>query len=58
MTGCSTPENTQEAIAAGADVCLSKPIKKVQFLIKAIVLGDSGAMKAHGYWFLKKLFYK
>lgn len=47
MTGYNTPENIQQAIAAGAEACLAKPIDKVQ-LFKAIVLGAGNTIVAHG----------
>lgn len=45
MTGYNTPENMAQALAAGAEACLAKPLDKIQ-LFKAIVLGKTGVMEA------------
>ncbi|MBN4079022.1 response regulator [Beggiatoa alba] len=45
MTGYHTPENVQNALAAGAETCLVKPIDKIK-LFKAIMLGKSNVTDA------------
>lgn len=46
MTGYNTPENVRQALAAGAETCLAKPLDKAE-LFKAIVLGEVTTSVAH-----------
>lgn len=45
MSGDITPENVQKALDAGAEVCLTKPLDKVQ-LFEAIMLDQTGTIDA------------
>lgn len=44
MTGCATPENVERVMAAGAEVCLTKPIDEERLLS---LLGLGAAPSAH-----------
>lgn len=47
MTGYNTAENIQQALDAGAETCLAKPLDKAQ-LFKAIELSETSAFAAYG----------